>query len=99
MSENTETAILAGGCFWPAQEPLRHRDGGISTRAGVGVTPIDDSPGRRAGMLLARTGHAGATDAAAVCLAADGDDILASDPGDLRVLAEPADVHVELVLV
>jgi peptide methionine sulfoxide reductase MsrA len=27
MSENTETAILAGGCFWPAQELLRHRDG------------------------------------------------------------------------
>jgi methionine-S-sulfoxide reductase len=34
MSENTETAILAGGCFWPAQELLRHRDGVISTRAG-----------------------------------------------------------------
>jgi len=27
----TETAILAGGCFWPAQELLRHRDGVIST--------------------------------------------------------------------
>jgi len=26
MSEKTETAILAGGCFWPAQELLRHRD-------------------------------------------------------------------------
>jgi peptide-methionine (S)-S-oxide reductase len=34
MSENTETAILAGGCFWPAQELLRDRDGVISTRAG-----------------------------------------------------------------
>jgi peptide-methionine (S)-S-oxide reductase len=34
MSENTETAILAGGCFWPAQELLRHRDGVISTRLG-----------------------------------------------------------------
>jgi peptide-methionine (S)-S-oxide reductase len=34
MSENTETAILAGGCFWPAQELLRHRDGVISTRVG-----------------------------------------------------------------
>jgi peptide methionine sulfoxide reductase MsrA len=30
MRENTETAILAGGCFWPAQELLRHRDGVIS---------------------------------------------------------------------
>ena len=67
--------------------------------AGVDVTPIDDSLGRRAGMLLARTGHADAIDAAAVCLATDGDDILTSDPGDLRVLAEAADVHVELILV
>jgi peptide-methionine (S)-S-oxide reductase len=34
MSEHTETAILAGGCFWPVQELLRHRDGVISTRVG-----------------------------------------------------------------
>ena len=34
MSENIETVILAGGCFWPAQELLRHRDGVISTRVG-----------------------------------------------------------------
>ena len=34
MSGNTETAILAGGCFWPAQELLRRRDGVISTRVG-----------------------------------------------------------------
>jgi len=34
MSKNTETAILAAGCFWPAQELLRHRNGVISTRAG-----------------------------------------------------------------
>ena len=33
-SANIETAILAGGCFWPAQELLRHRDGVISTRVG-----------------------------------------------------------------
>jgi peptide methionine sulfoxide reductase MsrA len=32
MSEYTETAILAGGCFWPAQELLRHREGVIVTR-------------------------------------------------------------------
>jgi peptide-methionine (S)-S-oxide reductase len=34
MSESVETAILAGGCFWPAQEVLRHRDGVVSTRVG-----------------------------------------------------------------
>src|SRR5580704_15497731 len=50
MSENTETAILAAGCFWPAQELLRHRDGVLSTR--VGYTggendnpTADDHPG------------------------------------------------------
>lgn len=34
MSDNAETAALAGGCFWPAQELLRRRDGVISTRVG-----------------------------------------------------------------
>ena len=27
MSDNAETAILAGGCFWGVEELLRHRDG------------------------------------------------------------------------
>jgi peptide-methionine (S)-S-oxide reductase len=31
---STETAIPAGGCFWPAQELLRQRAGVISTRVG-----------------------------------------------------------------
>jgi peptide-methionine (S)-S-oxide reductase len=34
MSDNTETAILAGGCFWGLQELIRQRDGVISTRVG-----------------------------------------------------------------
>ena len=34
MSDNTETAILAGGCFWGVQELLRRRDGVVSTRVG-----------------------------------------------------------------
>ena len=34
MSDNAETAILAGGCFWIMQQLLRDRDGVISTRAG-----------------------------------------------------------------
>jgi hypothetical protein len=67
--------------------------------AGTEVVPIDGGLARRAGLLLARTGHADAIDAAVVCLASDGDDILTSDPGDLRVLAEAAGVHVELIPV
>ena len=34
MSENTQTAIRAGGCFWGLQELLRQRDGVIATRVG-----------------------------------------------------------------
>ena len=34
MSDNAETAILAGGCFWGVQDLLRQRDGVISTRVG-----------------------------------------------------------------
>ena len=64
--------------------------------AGTDVAAIDDPLGRRAGLLLARSGQRDAIDATVVCLAADGDDILTSDPRDLRVLAEAADIHVDL---
>jgi hypothetical protein len=67
--------------------------------AGVLVVPIDDRLGRRAGSLLARSGQSDAIDAAVVCLAADDDDILTSDPGDLRELAEAAGIHVDLIPV
>ena len=49
MSDNAETAILAGGCFWGVQELLRHRDGVISTRVGYAGggsdNPTDEDPG------------------------------------------------------
>ena len=67
--------------------------------AGVEVAPIDDGLGRRAGVLLGRSGQSDAIDAAVVCLAADGDDILTSDPGDLVALAQAADIHVEIIAV
>ena len=44
-------------------------------------------------MLLARSGKCDAIDATVVCLAADGDDLLTSDPGDLRALAEADEIH------
>jgi peptide-methionine (S)-S-oxide reductase len=34
MSDDAETAVLAGGCFWIMQQLLRDRDGVISTRVG-----------------------------------------------------------------
>ena len=65
----------------------------------VEVVPVDDGLGKRAGMLLARTGAADAIDASVVCLAKDGDDILTSDPRDLLDLVRTAGVHVELIPV
>jgi hypothetical protein len=67
--------------------------------AGLEVTPLDDQLGRRAGMLLARSGGSDAIGAAVICIARDGDDILSSDPVDLRGLAQAAGVHVELIPV
>ena len=52
MSDTTETAILAGGCFWGVQELLRKRDGVISTRVGwTGgdiPNPTEANPGTHA---------------------------------------------------
>lgn len=67
--------------------------------AGVDARPLDDQLGKRAGVLLARSGASDAIDAALVCLAMDGDDIATSDPDDLRVLAEAAGIHLELIPV
>jgi hypothetical protein len=64
---------------------------------GVDVRALDEELGKKAGVLLGRSGAADAVDAALVCIATDGDDILTSDPRDLRSLAEAAGVHVDLV--
>jgi peptide-methionine (S)-S-oxide reductase len=34
MGDNTETAVLAGGCAWIMQQLLRHHEGVVSTRVG-----------------------------------------------------------------
>ncbi len=48
MSDETETAILAGGCSWIMQQLLRHPDGVISTRVGwaggEGNHPTEQDP-------------------------------------------------------
>jgi hypothetical protein len=67
--------------------------------ADVEVAALDDRLGRRAGILLGRSGSADAIDAALVCLAQDGDDILTSDAADLIELARAAGVRIELIPV
>ena len=52
MSDNVETAILAGGCAWIMQPLLSHPYGVISTRVGwiggEGESPTEENPGGHA---------------------------------------------------
>ncbi len=66
---------------------------------GVEVAPLDGILGRRVGLLLGRVGASDVIDAAVMLLAEDEDEILTSDPEDLRALAASSGVHVELVAV
>jgi len=34
MTNETETAVLAGGCFWGMQDLIRKRPGIVTTRVG-----------------------------------------------------------------
>ena len=49
MNPTTETAILAGGCFWGAQDLLRARPGVISTRVGYSGGEIPNATYRNHG--------------------------------------------------
>ena len=66
---------------------------------GVDVKPIDQDLGKRAGALLRESRRADVLDAALIAVAADGDELLTSDPDDLRVLAEAAGLHVDVITV
>jgi hypothetical protein len=67
--------------------------------ANLEIAVLDDALGRRVGLLLKRSRTSDVIDAAVVLLAADGDSILTSDPGDLEPLALAAGVHVDIVAV
>ena len=64
---------------------------------GIEAVPITLGLGRDAGRLLARSGTSDVIDAALVALADDGDEILTSDPGDIRVLVAAAGVDVRVL--
>jgi len=68
--------------------------------AGVDVVPLDEDFGRRAGVLLARSGARDVIDAAVVLLAAaDLDEILTSDPRDIAALVAAAGTHADVIPV
>ncbi|MGH8986780.1 MAG: peptide-methionine (S)-S-oxide reductase MsrA [Acidimicrobiia bacterium] len=49
MSNKSETAILAGGCFWGVQDLLRKRPGVVSTRVGYTGGDIPNATYRKHG--------------------------------------------------
>lgn len=63
------------------------------------ISPLDLELGRAVGELLGRARTKDVVDAALVLLAADGDQLLTSDPDDLTSLAVAAGIHLELVRV
>jgi hypothetical protein len=65
--------------------------------SGVEIRSLDTDLGKRAGALLGLSGGADVIDAALMCLAMDGDEILTSDAGDLVELATSSGVHVDLI--
>ena len=70
----------------------------VALRA-VEVVPLDAALGRRAGVVLARSGLTGAIDAALAALADHGDQIITSDPGDLALLAAATNRRIDIVPV
>lgn len=63
----------------------------------VDVVPVDESLGRRAGILLGRTGTADPIDATVVLIAEDGDSVLTSDADDLALLANSAGLVIDII--
>lgn len=55
---------------------------------GTEVVAVDERLGREAGALLARSGTDDPIDATVVIVAAPGDRVLTSDPGDIRLFAD-----------
>jgi len=49
MTQTTETAILAGGCFWGMQDLIRRRPGVISTRVGYSGGDVPNATYRNHG--------------------------------------------------
>lgn len=107
MWRRLKAALLAGrvpvshggvvGQIWRGRGPREARLA-AALRA-IDVRPLDDALGRAAGQLLGRARADDVIDAALVLLAADGDEIMTPDAGDIARLASTADLHVEVVTV
>jgi len=66
---------------------------------GIEVIALDDTLGRKVGMLLKQTKSSDVVDAAVALLAKDGDELLTSDARDLLPLVKATGAHVDLIEV
>ena len=66
---------------------------------GLDVQPLGEALGRRAGQLLATTKTTDVIDAAVALLAGDGDELVTSDPKDMRRLVRATGAHVDIIEV
>ena len=81
----------------------RYGEGGSGRQArlakallGTLVVPLDNDLGRRAGVLLSRSGLGDAIDAALIALCRSGDQIVTSDPADIDTLADAARLDIDI---
>ena len=66
---------------------------------GVETVPLDEELGRRAGVLLARSGLIEAVDAALAAMADHSDQIVTSDPDDLLTLVTVTGRRVDVIAI
>jgi hypothetical protein len=64
----------------------------------VDIKAVNDHLGRQAGVLLGQAGMSDAADATVVAVAAAGDRILTSNPGDIRPLVEASGRSIPVIL-
>jgi hypothetical protein len=92
-----EVPVTHGGVLGQVWRDGRRQARLAQALSGIEVRPLDAKLGRAAGELLRAARHDDAIDAAVVLLAADGDQIITSDPTDLRSLAAWSGIHVEII--
>ena len=66
---------------------------------GADQRPLDSAASPKVGAILGRSGTADVVDAALVSLAADGDEILTSDPSDIKALLVARGVRAVITTV
>lgn len=71
----------------------------VRVLAGVAVPPLDLDTGKRLGAVLGATGSTDVVDAHVASLASSGDQVLTSDPDDLRKLLDALSVEANLVRI